>query len=364
MAKRVFNFNPGPATLPLPVLERLRESVVEFQGLGMSILEISHRSKPFGAVLAETKELLLELLGAPKSYHVFFAGGGASLQFAMAPMNLLGEGRGADYIVTGTWSKKAVKEAKRYGAVNIAANTAGEDGVFRSVPKESELKLDANAAYVHLTSNNTIFSTQFKTFPDTGAVPIVADMSSDILSHRFDVSKFGLIYAGAQKNLGPAGVTVGIISDAMLERCNADIPVMLSYRTFVENDSLFNTPPVFAIFCVREVLRWVKESGGLETMEKWNEEKGRLLYGIMDEMSGFYRGTAEKDSRSLMNVAFRLPTEELEARFIAEAAQNDFVGLKGHRSVGGIRVSMYNALPVDGIRQLVQFMNDFAKKNG
>lgn len=364
MAKRVYNFNPGPATLPLPALERVRESVVEFGGLGMSILEISHRSKQFAAVLAETKSLLSELLGLPAGYHVLFLGGGASLQFAMVPMNLLGPDRSADYIVTGAWSKKAVKEAKRYGKVNIAADTKGPDDVYRRVPRQDELKLDPNARYVHLTSNNTIFSTQFHTFPDTGSVPMVADMSSDILSHRFDASKFGLIYAGAQKNLGPAGVTVVILSDTLLQQCNPDVPTMLSYGTFVKEDSLFNTPPVFAIFCVREVLRWVKESGGLETMERWNEEKGRLLYGIMDELPEFYRGTADKDSRSLMNVAFRLPTEELEAKFIAEGQEKGFVGMKGHRSVGGIRVSMYNALPVEGIAAFVQFMRDFQKRNG
>jgi phosphoserine aminotransferase len=364
MARRVYNFNPGPATLPLQALERVRESVVEFGGLGMSILEISHRSKQFGAVLAETKALLTELLGIPAGYHILFLGGGASLQFAQVPMNLLGPDRSADYIVTGAWSKKALKEARRFGKVNVAADTKGPDDVFRRVPKQAELKLDPTAAYVHLTSNNTIFSTQFHTFLDTGAVPIIADMSSDILSHRFDASKFGMIYAGAQKNLGPAGVTVVILSDALLKQCNPDVPTMLSYATHVAEDSLFNTPPVFSIFVVREVLRWVKDSGGLETMEKWNGEKGRLLYGIMDERPDFYRGTAEKDSRSLMNVAFRLPTEELEARFIAEGAEKGFVGMKGHRSVGGIRVSMYNALPVEGIAALVDFMKDFHQRNG
>lgn len=364
MAKRVFNFNPGPATLPLPALEALRDAVVEYDDAGMSVMELSHRSPEFTEIIEETKALFLELLGAPKGYHVIFCGGGASLQFAMVPMNLLGGGRSADYVVTGTWSKKALKEAQALGTVRVAANTVEEDGVFRTVPTQDQLDLDPNATYVHLTSNNTIFSTQFPDFPDTGKVPIVADMSSDILSRRLDVSKFGLIYAGAQKNLGPSGVTVCLISDELLERCRDDVPLMLSYKNYVAKNSLFNTPPTFNIYAVLQVLRWVEANGGLETMERWNAEKGELLYGTLDEMSAYYRVSARPGSRSLMNVAFRLPTEALEQRFIAEGKANGFVGLKGHRSVGGIRVSMYNAMPIDGIRQLVAFMRAFAQKNG
>ncbi len=363
MANRVFNFSPGPATLPLPVLERLAERVREYDDLGMSLIEMSHRSKQFQGILEDTKALLAELLVIPSNYKIFFAQGGASLQFAMLPMNLLSADVGADYLITGSWSKKALKEAKRFGPVRVAATTE-EDGMFRRIPTQGELSLDPNAAYVHLTSNNTIFSTQFDEFPDTGGVPIAADMSSDILSKPLDISKFGFIYAGAQKNLGPAGVTVCIISDELLARCSRDVPTMLSYHTFVEKDSLFNTPPVFAIYAVLETLRWVKENGGLEAMRALNEEKGRLLYGIMDEMPAFYRGTADKESRSLMNVAIRLPNEELEKRFIAEAAEAGFVNLKGHRSVGGIRVSMYNALPLEGISGLVNFMRTFARNNG
>ena len=364
MATRKFNFNPGPATLPLPALEALKEAVVEYNDTGMSVMELSHRSPEFIAIAEETKALLVKLLGVPEGYHVIFAGGGASMQFAMVALNLLAPGRSADYIVTGTWSKKAVAEAERLGTIRIAANTVEEDGVFRTVPTQDQLDLDPKATFVHLTSNNTIFSTQFPDFPDTGGVPMVCDMSSDILSRRFDVSKFGLIYAGAQKNLGPSGVTVGIISSEMLELCREDIPTMLQYKTYVKKDSMFNTPPTFNIYALLQVLKWVDASGGLPTMEKWNVEKGELLYGALDEMADFYRVSARPGSRSLMNVAFRLPDETLEKRFIAEGLENHFVGLKGHRSVGGIRVSMYNAMPVEGIRQLVAFMKAFAQKNG
>ena len=363
MLERVFNFSPGPATLPPSVIERVRESLLDFGGTGIGVMECSHRSKPFDDALNEAKALLLELLGAPEGYDVIFLGGGASMQFAMTPMNLLGPDKSADYVVTGTWSKKAVKEAKRFGNVNVAATTE-VDGGFRSVPKVAELALDPKAAYVHMTSNNTIFCTQFSEFPDTGDVPLICDMSSDILSRPLDISKFAYVYAGAQKNLGPAGVCVGVMRKSLLERCNDDIPTMLSWKTYVDKNSLFNTPPAIAIYTVLEVLRWVKEQGGAAAMEKQNATKGRLLYGLIDEQPEFFRAPVEKDSRSLMTVAFRLPTEELEKQFIAEALEQGLSGLKGHRSVGGIRVSMYNAMPIEGIEKLTSFMRTFAKKNG
>ncbi len=363
MVERVFNFSPGPATLPPPVIERVREAIIDFGGTGIGVMECSHRSKQFDAAHEETKSLLLELIGAPEGFEVIFLGGGASMQFAMIPMNLLGPDKVADYVVTGTWAKNAVKEAKRFGQVNIAASTE-VDGVFRRVPGLSELKLDPKAAYVHMTSNNTIFCTQFPDYPDTGEVPLLCDMSSDILSRPVDVSKFDYIYAGAQKNLGPAGLCVGLIRKSLLERCNADVPTMLSYKTYVEKNSLFNTPPVFAIYTVLEVLRWVKGEGGVAAMARLNEAKGELLYGLIDEQPDFFRAPVEKDSRSLMTVAFRLPSEELEKLFLAEAGAAGLAGLKGHRSVGGVRVSMYNAMPLEGIEKLTGFMRDFARKHG
>jgi phosphoserine aminotransferase len=359
MVQRVHNFNPGPAALPLPVLERAGAELVDYHGTGMSILETSHRSPEYGEVNASAQALIRELLGLDPESKVLLLTSGASMQFAMVPMNLLGEGRSADYVVTGAWSKKAVKEAKLFGKVNIAAST--EEESFTRLPKADELKLDPSATYVHLTSNNTIFGTQFHSFPDTGEVPLVADMSSDILSHRFDANKFGIIYAGAQKNLGPSGVTVVILRKDMLERCNEGLPTMLTYGTHVAKDSLFNTPPVFAVYFLDLVLRWVKEQGGLDAMEQINRRKGELLYGLMDEQSDFFRGTVEKESRSLMNVTMRLPSEELEKRLIAEGAAKGFKGLKGHRSVGGIRVSMYNATSALAIEQLVDFMKEFRK---
>ncbi len=357
MSARVFNFNPGPAVLPLPALERARDELLDFAGTGMSILETSHRSKEYEAVHQEAKALIKELLALPDDYHVIFLGGGASLQFAMVPMNLLGEGKSADYVITGSWSKLALKEAKILGTPRVAATS--EPDRFTYIP--TELDLDPNAVYVHITSNNTIYGTQYHRFPDTGGVPIVADMSSDIMWRPFDVRPFGLIYAGAQKNMGPAGVTVIIIRDDMLKKCKPGLPTMLSYVTHVEKDSLHNTCPVFAIYMVRNVLAWVKEQGGLAAMEKRNREKGDLLYAAVDADPDFFRAPVRKDSRSYMNAVFRLPSEELEAAFIAEAKKRGMVGLKGHRSVGGIRVSMYNALPLEAVQTLVNFMEDFRK---
>ena len=362
MAERIWNFNPGPATLPLPVLEKIKEEIPDYDGTGMAVMELSHRSKPYAAIHEAAKNLLVELFEIPENYKILFLQGGASLQFAMVPMNLLGDGKSADYINTGSWSKKAIKEANILGTAKVAGSS--EDTNFNRIPKQSELTLDPDAVYVHITSNNTIAGTQWATFPDTGNVPIVSDMSSDILSRQLDFSRFGLIYAGAQKNLGPSGVTVVIIRDDMVAKSREDIPTLLRYATHVDKDSLFNTPPTFAIYIVKLVLEWMKDQGGLEAVEKTNREKGKLLYDTMDANNEFYRGTVEPDSRSLMNVTFRLPSEELESQFISEALENGFGGLKGHRSVGGIRVSMYNAMPLEGIKALTDFMVDFSKKNG
>ncbi|HHS13620.1 MAG TPA: 3-phosphoserine/phosphohydroxythreonine transaminase [bacterium] len=359
---RIWNFNPGPSTLPLSALEKARADIPDFQGTGMAVMELSHRSKEFAAVHEQTKSLLKSLFGIPDNFHILFLQGGASLQFAMVPMNLLKQGRSADYIVTGSWSKKAIKEAKIVGSARLAGSS--EENQFNRIPSPDSLDLDSEAVYVHITSNNTIAGTQWSRFPETGNVPIVADMSSDILSRRIDLAPFGLIYAGAQKNLGPSGVTVVLIRDDLLAQCRDDIPTLLRYQTHVEKDSMFNTPPTYSIYFMKLVLEWVKEKGGLDAIEKENNAKAELLYGTMDKYPEFFKGTVETDSRSRMNATFRLPTEEFEAAFISEAKSAGFGGLKGHRSVGGIRVSMYNAMPLKGIEELTRFMEDFHKKNG
>jgi len=361
MAKRIWNFNPGPATLPLSVLEKIKADLPVYRDTGMAVMELSHRSKDYAEIHSEAKSLLKELFSIPDGYHILFLQGGASSQFFMIPMNLLKEGQSADYVNTGAWSTKAIKEAKRFGTVNVAGSS--EDKNFTFMPKNSDLKLDPSSQYVHVTSNNTIAGTQYRDFPDTGDVPLIADMSSDILSHKIDTGKFSLIYAGAQKNLGPAGVTIVIIKDELLSKCNPDLPTMLKYSTHVEKDSLFNTGPTFSIYIVKLVLEWIKESGGLEAIEAENNKKGDLLYSVIDENSDFFRCPVEKDSRSYMNAVFRLPSEDLEKQFIAEAAEKGFGGIKGHRSVGGIRVSMYNAMPYQGVKEFTDFMLDFAKKN-
>jgi phosphoserine aminotransferase len=358
---RIFNFSAGPAVLPVVVLEDVQRDLLTLPGVGMSILEISHRSRPFDEIIAGCEADLRSLAGIPDGYHVLFLQGGASLQFSMVPMNLLPSGGSADYIVTGAWSEKAVKEAKRVGGVKIAGSTAA--GNFTRVPAQAELTLDPNAAYVHYTTNNTIFGTEFPYVPDVGAVPLVADTSSDMFSGPIDVSKYALIYAGAQKNLAPAGVTLVIIRDDMVKRTPASLPTMLQYGVHVENKSLYNTPPVFAIYVMRLVLRWLIAQGGLKAIEERNTRKAGKLYAEIDR-SAFYRGHAAKDSRSRMNVTFRLPDEELEKRFAKEATAAGLDGLKGHRSVGGLRASIYNAFPEAGVDALVQFMQEFERKNG
>ena len=361
MAKRIINFNPGPAALPLPVLEEIQEEFLDFKGTGMSILEISHRSKPFEETLHQAVERTKKLLNLGDEFHVVFIQGGASLQFAMIPMNLALEGKPVDYINTGTWSTKAIKEAKLMGK-EVRVIASSEDKNFSYIPKN--FQVDEKASYLHFTSNNTIKGTQWAEFPRAGSVPLVCDMSSDILSRPFDAKPFGLIYAGAQKNIGPAGSAMVIIRKDLLDRVPDGIPSMLKYTTFTGQNSLYNTPACFVIYTVSLVLKWIDETiGGLEKMAKINQEKADILYGFMDG-SGFYRGTAEKESRSLMNVTFRLPSEDLEAKFVAEASKAGLGGLKGHRSVGGCRASMYNAIGLDDIKKLVDFMADFQKKEG
>ena len=358
---RIYNFSAGPAVLPLEVLEAAREHLLSLPGVGMSILEISHRSKPFDEIIETAEADIRELAGIPEGYHVLFLQGGASLQFSMVPMNLLPQGGSADYIVTGSWSQKAVKEAKRVGGVKVAASTEGDN--FNRIPAQEELTLDPNAAYLHYTTNNTIFGTEFAYVPDAGQVPLVADASSDIFSGPMDVSKFAVIYAGAQKNLAPAGMTLVILRDDMLKRTPSSLPTMLQYTTHAENKSLYNTPPVFTIYVMGLVLKWLKKQGGLGAIDELNTRKADKLYAEIDR-TGFYRAHAQPGSRSRMNVTFRLPSEELEKAFAKEATAAGLDGLKGHRSVGGMRASIYNAFPEDGVDALVQFMQEFEKKNG
>jgi len=358
---RIFNFSAGPAVLPLEVLEEARENLLSMPGVGMSILEISHRSKPFDEIIQGAEADLRTLAGVPDEYTVLFLQGGASLQFSMVPMNILPPGGSADYIVTGSWSQKAVKEAKRVGGVKIAASTEGDN--FNRVPAQAELTLDPAAAYVHYTTNNTIFGTEFHYVPESGGVPLVADTSSDMCSGPLDVSKFALIYAGAQKNLAPAGVTLVIIREDMLKRTPSSIPTMLQYPIHAENKSLYNTPPVFTIYVMRLVLAWLLKQGGLAAIEKVNARKADKLYTEIDR-TGFYRAHAQPGSRSRMNVTFRLPSEDLEKQFAKEATAAGLDGLKGHRSIGGMRASIYNAFPEQGVDALVSFMREFEKRNG
>ncbi|HYE14731.1 MAG TPA: 3-phosphoserine/phosphohydroxythreonine transaminase [Pyrinomonadaceae bacterium] len=361
MTERIFNFSAGPAVLPVPVLERAREEMLSLPGVGMSVMEISHRSKTFQAILDSATVGMRELLGIPEGYHVLFLQGGASLQFSMIPINFLPEGRSADYVITGSWGKKALKEAKKQGAVSVAADMA--DSRYNRVPSQDELKLDSGAAYVHITSNETIEGVEWKEDPQVGDVPLVCDASSDICSRPVDVSKYALIYAGAQKNLGPSGVTLVILRDDMLGRIPDGLHTMLDYRTHTQNNSLYNTPNTWGIYILDLVCQWVKEQGGLEAMHRRNQEKARKIYDVIDS-TDFYRGHAAPEARSLMNVTFRLPSEELEKKFASEATAQGLDGLKGHRSVGGIRASIYNAFPPEGVEALTQFMREFERTNG
>jgi phosphoserine aminotransferase len=361
MTKRVFNFNSGPAVLPLPVLEEAQRDLIALPGVGMSILELTHRSKTFDRIIRSAESRLRELLGIPDNYHILFLQGGASFQFSMVPINLLAKNSSADYIVTGSWSKKAVKEAKRVGKVNIAATT--ENSNFSRIPQQDELKLNDSAAYIHITTNNTIFGTQWKTEPSVGNVPLIADASSDILSRPIPVEKYALIYAGTQKNMGVSGVVLVIIRNDLLERIPDGLHTMLDYRTHVENKSLYNTPNTFGIYIISLICKWLQDKGGLATMQCENEEKAKLLYDAIDT-SDFYRGHANADSRSMMNVTFRLPSEKLEQQFVKEATVTGLEGLKGHRSVGGLRASIYNACSRQGVEALISFMKNFEQKYG
>lgn len=366
MSERVFNFSAGPAVLPEPVLKKAQADLFAIPGVGMSILEVSHRSATFEQVIKEAEEDLRKLLGVPENYKVLFLQGGASLQFTMVPMNLLPKGQSADYILTGSWGQGAIKEAKKLGTVREAATTA--DTNFNRLPKSEDIKLDPNAAYVHFTSNETIFGVEFQEEPVAGNVPLICDMSSDFISRPVDVAKYGLIYAGAQKNAGPAGATIVIVRDDLLERVPANaesLPAMLDYKTFAKNGSMYNTPPCFAIYICGLVFKWaLNDIGGLEKVQALNKEKAEILYKAIDASDGYYRGHAEADCRSLMNVTFRLPSEEQEKKFIKEATAAGLDGLKGHRSVGGLRASIYNAFPKAGVEKLVEFMGEFQKNNG
>jgi phosphoserine aminotransferase len=358
---RVINFNPGPAALPLAALERAQAELLDLGGTGMSVIEHSHRGKAYEAIHNEAIALTRELLGVSDDYHVLLLQGGASLQFAMVPMNCLAAGRSADYVLTGAWSEKAFKEGKTVGTVRVAATTK-QDGKFQRIPKQSELELDPQAAYVHITSNNTIFGSQWQSFPAVGDVPLIADMSSDIMWRPIDVSQFGLIYAGAQKNLGPSGLTLVIVRKDLVESGRKDVPVILQYRTQAENNSLYNTAPTFSVYLYRNVLAEVKKGGGLSPMELRNREKAEIIYRAIESRKSLYVCPVEPASRSTMNVVFNLKTPELEAEFIAEAQKQGMVGLKGHRSVGGIRASIYNAVSVEWVRTLAVFMASFKQE--
>lgn len=359
MPARVFNFSAGPATLPQEVLQQAAHDIVNFNNSGMGLIEISHRSKDFIAVADGTEALLRELMGIPNNYKVLFLQGGASTQFAMVPMNLLLPGKKATYLNTGTWSKNAIKEAKLIGNVDVAFSS--EETTFDRLPENLDFSSANDSEYLYFVSNNTIFGTQYQEFPKT-ATTLVCDMSSDILSRPIDVSSFGIIFAGAQKNMGPAGCTVVIIRDDLLDKAPATLPTMFKYKTHADKGSMFNTPPCFAIYAMGLVLQWVKAQGGVPAMAELTRKKAELVYQAIDD-TDFYRGHAQKPYRSKMNITFNLPTPELEAQFVKDALTQDLNGLKGHRSVGGIRASIYNAFPLEGIERLVEFMGAFAKQN-
>jgi phosphoserine aminotransferase len=359
--QRVYNFSAGPAVLPLIVLEEIKQNLLALPGVGMSILEISHRSATFERILAECEADIRTLAGVPPNYKVLFLQGGASLQFSMVPMNLLTSGATADYIDGGSWAEKAIKEAKKVGTVNVAASTKSEG--YSRIPRQDELTLTPGAAYVHMTSNNTIEGTEYKELPDVAGVPLVSDTSSDMFSKPLDVGRHALIYSGAQKNMGPAGVTVVIIRDDLLARSSKSLPSMLNYGIHAENGSMYNTPPAFAVYTTGLVMKWLIAQGGLAAIEQANVRKAAKLYAEIDR-TGFYRGTAAVECRSLMNVTFRLASEDLEKQFIRAATAAGLDGLKGHRSVGGMRASIYNAFPEEGVDALVSFMQEFERARG
>ncbi len=356
MTKRVYNFYPGPATLPLAALKKAQEELLDFKGTGMSVMEISHRSKEWGEEIDAVTNLVRELMDVPDDYRILWLGGGASTQFLMTAINLQVTGKPMNYINTGGWSTKAIKEAKLYGDVNVIASSEKEK--FSYVPTDFEI--DHNAAYLHITGNNTLYGTEWQSWPDVpDGVPLVCDMSSNLMARVIDVRKFGVIYAGAQKNLGPAGVTLVIVREDLLDRVPDDTPTMLKWRTHAEKGSMFNTPPVFPIYMCKLSLEYWKEFGGVAEIEKVNREKAKILYDVIDKSEGFYKGHARKDSRSMMNVTFTMASDELENECVNEALKRDLVGLKGHRSVGGMRASIYNAMPLEGVKALADFLIEF-----
>lgn len=357
---RAYNFNAGPAALPEEVLLKAKQEWMNFEDSHMSVMELSHRSKEYDKVHSKAIHLLKELLDIPENYEVLFLQGGASLQFSMVPMNLLIPDKCASYILTGSWSEKALKEARKIGRTEIAAST--KDTNYKRIPDHDNISLNPDTAYLHITSNNTIYGTQWQEFPKINTVPLIADMSSDILSRRINMNDFGLIYAGAQKNLGPSGVTVVIIRDDLIKE-HQQLPTMLSYDTYAASKSLYNTPPTLAIYLLALVLEWTKDKGGVEEIEKINSQKAQIIYQTIDESNGFYSGHAEKDSRSNMNITFTLPTKELSDLFIQESKNAGFVGLAGHRSIGGCRASIYNAVPIEHCQKLADFMNNFKNKH-
>ncbi|GAE25888.1 phosphoserine aminotransferase [Halalkalibacter wakoensis JCM 9140] len=357
----VYNFNAGPSALPKEVLERAQTELTNFNGTGMSVMELSHRSKEYEAVHQNAIDLLKELYNIPDQYKVLFLQGGASLQFSMLPLQYLKEGKIGNYILTGSWSEKALKEAKLIGETAIGGST--KEGNYTSIPNVADLQFNDQDAYVHLTSNNTIYGTQWKDFPTISHAPLIADMSSDILSRPINIEQFGLIYAGAQKNLGPSGVTVAIIREDLLEENVDHVPTILRYQTHADSNSLYHTPPTFSIYMLNQVLTWVKEQGGVQAIEKRNEEKAKLIYDGIDESNGFYKGHAEQNARSLMNITFNLPTEDDNKKFLAKAKELGFVGLNGHRSVGGCRASTYNAVPLEACEALREYMDSFRLQN-
>jgi len=362
MAHRIFNFNAGPSTLPLDVLKIVQEELLDYKGTGMSVMEISHRSPEYDEINESAMALTRELMGLDDKYHVMFCTGGASTQFAMIPLNFAGDGKKGAYVDTGTWSTKAIKEANIQGEAYLAGSS--KDAEYRFIPKAADLDVPSDAAYLHITTNNTIKGTQWHETPEFAGVPLIADMSSDILSRQLDYSKFAMVYAGAQKNLGPSGTCLVVMHDDLLQKCKDGNPSMWDYRTHATKKSLYNTPPSVTVYIVKLVLEWIKNQGGLAAIEKVNRAKQELVYQLMDRAPDYFKGTVEKESRSWMNATMRLPNEELEKKLIAEAKAAGFGGLKGHRSVGGIRISMYNAMTLEGVEKVLGFMEDFRKANG
>lgn len=359
--KRAMNFNAGPASLPEAVLNKAKAEMMNYQNLGMAVMELSHRSKEFETINENTKRLLRKLLIIPEEYEILFLQGGASLQFSMVPMNLLEKGKPGGYVLTGSWSEKAIEEARKIGEAIVVAST--KDTSYKSIPSMSDTTMNEDVSYLHITTNNTIYGTQWHTLPQNLKVPLVADMSSDILSRPLHIPSYGLIYAGAQKNLGPSGVTVVIIQKELLKRSSKELPSMLNYQLHAASKSLYNTPPTLSIYFLMLVLEWAESLGGVEQLEKMNETKAALLYEEIDTSNSFYSGHAEKEFRSLMNVTFTLENEKLTEKFLQEAEEAGFIGLAGHRSVGGCRASIYNAMPLEHVEQLAHFMADFRRKN-